>query len=114
MCATYGMIRIWNKGTGELVQEIRAHSQRIRAMQFSPDGSQLASAGEDRVIAIWDPKTGTEKTRLQSNGAKVMSLCFNPSRSPAAIRICSLTISRPVTISVTGCSTCSRVFASMK
>ena len=36
------------------------------------------------------------------------------SRSPAAIRTCHSTRSRPVTSSVTGCSTCSRVFISMK
>ena len=34
--------------------------------------------------------------------------------SPAAIRICSLTRSIPVTFSVTGCSTWIRVFISMK
>ena len=33
---------------------------------------------------------------------------------PAAMRICSLTRSMPVTISVTGCSTWMRVFISMK
>ncbi len=35
-------------------------------------------------------------------------------RSPRAIRICSRTRSRPVTSSVTGCSTCSRVLTSRK
>ena len=35
-------------------------------------------------------------------------------RSPAAIRICSFTRSMPVTNSVTGCSTCNRVFISRK
>ena len=44
----------------------------------------------------------------------VTSLCLNDSRSPAAIRICSLTMSMPVTNSVTGCSTWTRVFTSMK
>jgi hypothetical protein len=33
---------------------------------------------------------------------------------PAAMRSCSLTISTPVIISVTGCSTWTRVFISMK
>ena len=36
------------------------------------------------------------------------------SGSPAATRICSFTRSKPVTISVTGCSTWIRVFISMK
>ena len=44
----------------------------------------------------------------------VTSLCLKDSRPPAAIRICSFTMSMPVTISVTGCSTCRRVLASMK
>ena len=44
----------------------------------------------------------------------VTSPCLNDSRSPAAIRICSLTMSMPVMNSVTGCSTWRRVFTSRK
>ena len=44
----------------------------------------------------------------------VMSSCVNVSGSPAATRIISCTMSVPVTISVTECSTCTRVFISMK
>ena len=43
-----------------------------------------------------------------------MSRCRKRSFRPAATRICSCTMSMPVTISVTGCSTCTRVFISMK
>ena len=43
-----------------------------------------------------------------------MSSCANPSGSPAAIRSWSATRSRPVTASVTGCSTWRRVFISRK
>ena len=42
------------------------------------------------------------------------SSCRHARVSPAAIRICSLTKSKPVTNSVTGCSTCKRVFISRK
>ena len=38
----------------------------------------------------------------------------NESGSPAAIRICSRTMSIPVVASVTQCSTCTRVFISRK
>jgi hypothetical protein len=43
-----------------------------------------------------------------------MSRWLERSFSPAAMRICSCTMSMPVIISVTGCSTCTRVFISMK
>jgi hypothetical protein len=38
----------------------------------------------------------------------------NRSFSPAAMRICACTMSMPVISSVTGCSTWTRVFISMK
>ena len=40
--------------------------------------------------------------------------CANGSGSPAAMANCSMTRSNPVTSSVTGCSTCKRVFISRK
>ena len=43
-----------------------------------------------------------------------MSSWRSSSPSPAAIRMPVLTMSTPVTISVTQCSTCTRVFISMK
>src|SRR5664279_2648901 len=43
-----------------------------------------------------------------------MSRCRNRSLRPAAMKICCCTMSMPVISSVTGCSTCTRVFISMK
>jgi len=44
---------------------------------------------------------------------RVSSACETSRPSPAAIRICCLTRSTPVTISVIGCSTWSRAFTSL-
>ena len=49
---------------------------------------------------------------LDRGAAQLNLLLREGHRSPAAISICSRTRSRPVTSSVTGCSTCSRVFIS--
>ncbi|CAL5389664.1 unnamed protein product [Camellia sinensis] len=37
-----------------LCQEIQAHEGSIWTMRFNPDGHYLASAGEDRVIHVWE------------------------------------------------------------
>nr|PNR44031.1 hypothetical protein PHYPA_016414 [Physcomitrium patens] len=37
-----------------LTQEILAHQGAIWTMKFSPDGRYLASAGQDRVIHVWE------------------------------------------------------------
>ena len=52
--------------------------------------------------------------RLDRVSGKRISDCCRVKRSPRATRSCHSTRSKPVTASVTGCSTCSRVFISMK
>ena len=51
---------------------------------------------------------------LDGVALEATSSCVNERPRPAATRICSRTRSMPVTASVTGCSTCRRVFISMK
>jgi propionyl-CoA carboxylase alpha chain len=61
--------------------------------------SEAASAFGDATVFV-EPSAG--------------GITESDSGSPAAIRICSRTRSTPWTSSVTGCSTCKRVFISMK
>jgi len=37
----------------------------VRSVAWSPDGTQLATAGLDDIVVIWDPQTGEEKRRFQ-------------------------------------------------
>jgi signal transduction protein with GAF and PtsI domain len=59
------------------------------------------------AVVLEDGRIAWPEGRSAASGSMV-------SRSPRAIRSCSSTRSRPVTSSVTGCSTCRRVFISMK
>jgi hypothetical protein len=61
-------------------------------------------SGSSAVIAALD-RMARERRRPPAR---------EPSVCPAAMRICSRTRSTPVIASVTGCSTCRRVFISMK
>ncbi|TVU29073.1 hypothetical protein EJB05_20616 [Eragrostis curvula] len=52
-------VRQYGKSCKELsglfmTQEIQAHNGSIWSIKFSPDGRYLASAGEDRVINVWE------------------------------------------------------------
>jgi WD40 repeat protein len=68
---------LWDTAKGETLFNWNAHQSRIRALAFSFDGAQLASAGEDRKINIWDVATAQLAGSLESAGSKVMaiSLC---------------------------------------
>jgi WD40 repeat protein len=37
----------------------------VQAVAIAPDGTWIASAGQDRTIRIWDPRTGEAATMLR-------------------------------------------------
>src|SRR5262249_3360667 len=55
---------------------LQAHVRRIRCLDFSPDGSKMASAGEDGRIKIWNSRKSEVLNEFKAGPAKVMSLLF--------------------------------------
>ncbi|MGY8771328.1 MAG: WD40 repeat domain-containing protein [Pirellulales bacterium] len=57
-------------------QNKQAHDGWIRAIAISPDGTLLATCGNDRMIRIWSSKDGKLKFELPKQIHKVSSLVF--------------------------------------
>ena len=48
-------IRLWDAATGRTVRVLHGHAARIKSLEFSPDGSRLASGSiYDHTIRVWD------------------------------------------------------------
>jgi WD40 repeat protein len=51
-------IRVWDVGSGELLQTLSGHTGIVWMVAVSPDGKLLASGSNDQTVKVWDWTTG--------------------------------------------------------
>src|SRR5215469_7595186 len=54
------------------------HTGPVLSVTFSPDGEQLASAGADHSVRLWDVKTGRELRVMTGHTAMTPQVLFSP------------------------------------
>lgn len=61
-------IKLLNAKTGEEIRKLSGHEDIIFDLDFSPDGTKLASASRDGSVKIWDVNTGQEIYTSENEG----------------------------------------------
>jgi WD40 repeat protein len=57
---------------------LNAHDRRVWEIDFSPDGSKLATASVDGTAAVWDSATGQALLTLAGHSDRVMDISYDP------------------------------------
>lgn len=55
-------VKVWNAHKGFCMSTLRTHKDYVRALAYAKDREQVASAGLDRAIFLWDVNTLTALT----------------------------------------------------
>ncbi|KAG6905432.1 hypothetical protein DXG01_002778 [Tephrocybe rancida] len=71
-------VHIWDALTGDLLKELKGHTDSVKSVAFSPDGKQVVSGSEDRSVRIWDALTGGLSKELKGHTGWVKSAAFSP------------------------------------
>ncbi|KST65375.1 nSTAND1 domain-containing NTPase [Mastigocoleus testarum] len=81
-----GMLKIWNRNTGEEIHTLKGHSGEIRGFSLSPVdvetsqglGKIVASGTEQGIIKIWEMITGKEIRTLKAHDRPIREIRFSP------------------------------------
>ncbi|KAK8391797.1 hypothetical protein O3P69_017437 [Scylla paramamosain] len=80
-------VKVWNAHKGFCMSTLRTHKDYVRALAYARDREQVASAGLDKAIFLWDVQTLTALTAsnntvttssLNGNKDSIYSLAMNP------------------------------------
>ena len=74
---TRAAVRVWELETGKDTEPVKRLKMAVQAVVFSPDGKQLATAGNDKVVRVRDLDTGKQLAALPSQG-RVEAVAFSP------------------------------------
>lgn len=75
-----GLVLVWNIETGELLLELRGHTQQITAMtsyayiRGGNTHAALITASSDRTLSLWDPDTGNRVQNVSDLQSSVKCL----------------------------------------
>jgi Tol biopolymer transport system component len=79
-----GLAGIWDLQSGRKLRTLAGHEDVVWDVQFSPDGSTLATGGFDNTVRLWDASSGVQRLVLRGHEFVVGRLAFSPDGSKLA------------------------------
>ncbi|MDH3671449.1 MAG: TIR domain-containing protein, partial [Gammaproteobacteria bacterium] len=73
-----GKTALWGTYVRPLSNSLSGHSGLVWSVAFSPDGTRLATASDDKTVRVWDALSGQALHVLQGHTDSVRSVAFSP------------------------------------
>jgi WD40 repeat protein len=78
---TLSALSLWEWSLRSNMQVLEGHTDQVRAVAWSPDGTRLASGSDDLTVIIWDTETGeplrTERANVDA-GWTIWCVAWSP------------------------------------
>lgn len=71
-------IRLWDIAGHRTLAVLAGHTDKVEAIDFSPDGQSLVSASRDKCVNLWDVACGQVCHTFQGHTDRVLSCAFSP------------------------------------
>ncbi len=81
---SYSVALLWDARTGAMLRAFKGHSDDIQAGAFSPDGSKIATGGDDGTVILWDVASGKALMTLDGQSIGVTGVAFSADGSRVA------------------------------
>jgi WD40 repeat protein len=73
-----GTVKLVRAESYKEVAHLDGHTDEVRALAMSPDGTRLASSGVDQLISLWDINTGQRLLTIKWQKGTITGLAFSP------------------------------------
>ena len=71
-------VEVRSTASGKVAFTLKGHTWRVVDIVFSPDGSRIATASDDRTVKLWDTTTGQAVLTLRGHTQAVTCVAFSP------------------------------------
>jgi hypothetical protein len=74
-------VRIWDAHTGVQLVVLPGHDDIVYSAAYSPDGSRIVTASQDKTARVWDARTNAQVALLSGHDGVVGSAAYSPDGS---------------------------------